>query len=83
MEETAKVKVNVGVATTNPAPAIDLSGHYLVSIEDVARLFGKSVVSVKTCCWNGTFPIRPKAKRPYRWSSVELREWFEDGRKRA
>jgi predicted DNA-binding transcriptional regulator AlpA len=61
---------------------IDLSGWRMVSLPEVSQLFGISEKSVTTSVWNGTFPVRPKAKRPYRWSSVELREYFEDARRR-
>ncbi len=62
---------------------VDLSGHKFVSLDEVALLFGIKPLSLKRRVMRGKFPIRPKAKYPMRWSSAELREWFEDNRRRA
>jgi hypothetical protein len=40
-------------------------------------------MSLKNKVFKGKFPIKPKAKHPLRWSSTELRDWFEDARRRA
>jgi predicted DNA-binding transcriptional regulator AlpA len=62
---------------------VDLSGHRFVSLEEVAAMFGITPPSLKRRVIKGKFPIKPKAKYPMRWSSAELREWFEDARRRA
>jgi predicted DNA-binding transcriptional regulator AlpA len=62
---------------------VDISGHRFVSLEEVAVLFGMKARSLKNKVFKGEFPIKPKAKYPLRWSSAELREWFEDARRRA
>jgi len=64
-------------------PMPDISGHRLVSLEEVAVLFCMSPAAIKQRLHVGTFFVGPKAGRPLRWSSVELRQWFEDGRKRG
>jgi predicted DNA-binding transcriptional regulator AlpA len=63
--------------------SIDLSGHRFVSLEEVAALFDMKPMSLKNKVFKGKFPIKPKAKHPLRWSSTELRDWFEDARRRA
>jgi predicted DNA-binding transcriptional regulator AlpA len=64
-------------------PMPDISGYRMVSLEEVAILFGTTPTALKQQVHFGTFPVKPKMSRPKRWSSVELREWFEDGRKRS
>lgn len=61
---------------------VDLSGYRLVSLEEVAQMWRISPAALKQRYHAGTFPVLPKEKNPLRWSSVELREWFEDARKR-
>ena len=62
---------------------IDISGHRFVSLEEVAALWDMEPTSLKRRVFKGKFPVKPKAKYPLRWSSAELREWFEDARRRA
>lgn len=61
---------------------IDLDTVRLVPEEEVAALFGVSVGTLRSKVYSGKFPIRPKLSYPMRWSSVELKEWLSDGRKR-
>jgi hypothetical protein len=62
---------------------IDLSGYRMVPLEEVAALFNLTTNSVQSRVWNGRFPVKPKMKKPLQWSSVELRAYFEDGRRGA
>lgn len=62
---------------------IDLDGYRMVSLEEVAQLFDIEAKSIQVRVWNGRFPVKPKMKKPMRWSSVELRAFFEDARRRA
>lgn len=62
---------------------VDLSTPRMVSIEEVATLFGLTEKSIRGRVMNRRFPVRPKLRKPYRWSSTELREWIEDGRRRG
>ena len=62
---------------------VDLSGHRLVTIEEVAIIFGISPAAVRQKLHYGRFPITPKTKKPFKWASTELRAWFENDKKRA
>lgn len=62
---------------------VDLTSPRLVSLEEVARLFGLTEKSIRGRLMNRRFPVRPKLRKPFRWSSVELREWIEDSRRRG
>lgn len=63
--------------------AVDISGYRLVSAQEVAKLWCITVCALKMRLVRGTFPVRPRQRRPPMWSSVDLREWFEDARKRT
>lgn len=64
--------------------AVNLDGYRLVPEKEVAILFGiRTISALRQRVQRGRFPVRPKTHRPLMWSSVELREWFEDGRRRS
>lgn len=62
---------------------IDLTSPRMVSLEEMAQLWDTTIVGIRNRVLRGTFPVRPKATRPLRWSSTELEKFFADDRKRG
>ena len=65
------------------AELVDISTPRMVSLEEVASLFQSTPGAIRARLRRGTFPVRPKADRPARWSSTELAKYFADDRKRG
>lgn len=61
----------------------DLRTPRMVSLEETAQRFNMTVMALQERLRRGTFPVKPKMRRPKQWSSLELLEYFEDKRRRG
>ncbi len=62
---------------------VDLSVDRILSLREAAAVLGLTSARLATQAYEGRAPVKPKLVRPLRWSSIEIREWLADARKRA